>query len=322
MDGTVRVKSLVWLATGVVVTLVSTMLVLQTWRADAAPGDTDATFVPIAPCRLVDTRPSPDRVGPAGALTADETRTVLAHGTNGECPPIPLDATGLSLNVTAVTASAPTFLTVWPGGTMPTASSLNPDPGEPPTPNAVATSLSGTGSFNIYNLAGTVDVIVDINGYYTNASLKEMTQQIAALENEVIQINAKLAAQPFAVTASGDQVELLTDQPFGRRRSIRTVEMTAPADGTIVVTASASAALDTSGVRCSITTDNGAGVDPTHQLDVDHANGPMNASIALTRGFEVSAATSIAASLLCENPGTGDVRIRDSSMTAIFTPAP
>ncbi len=322
MERTVRVRSLGWLATGAAVTMASAMLVLHTSNAGAAPGDVDATFVPMAPCRLIDTRPAPDRVGSGGTLGADDTRTVIAHGSNGDCVSIPTEAIGLSMNITAVGASAPTFITVWPGGERPEVSSLNPVPAQPPTPNAVTTNLSQAGTFDMYNLAGTVDVIVDVNGYYTDASLTELAQKVGALETEVIQINAKLAAQPFAVSASGDQVVLLTDQPFSQIRAIRTVQLTAPSDGTVVVTATASASLDESGVRCAITIDDALGVESSHQLDVDHANGPMNASIALTRAFDVSVATTISPTLICENPGLGEVRVRDSSIVAVFTPAP
>ena len=54
------------------------------------------------------------------------------------------------------------------GTDRPSASSLNPSPGQPPTPNAVNTQLSSGGEFSIFNRAGSVDVIVDINGYYTD----------------------------------------------------------------------------------------------------------------------------------------------------------
>ena len=63
----------------------------------------------------------------------------------------------------------PTFLTVWASGApQPEASSLNPVPGAPPTPNAVTTAINTDGQFDIYNLQGNVQVNADINGYYTD----------------------------------------------------------------------------------------------------------------------------------------------------------
>ena len=109
---TLRVRSLVWFATGVVLTLLATLVVLQAWRVDAAPGDVDSTFVPMTACRLMDTRPAPERIGPNGTLSTADTTTLQATGTNGNCA-IPTDAVGLSMNVTALNATAGGFLTFW-----------------------------------------------------------------------------------------------------------------------------------------------------------------------------------------------------------------
>ncbi len=128
------------------------------------------TFVPISPCRLADTRANPADAGLGGRdtpLTAGETFTLDANGNLGQCTAIPQTATGISMNATSVNPTAPTFITIWPAdATRPLASSLNALPGEPPTPNGVATELSPTGEFSVYNLAGTVDIVIDINGYY------------------------------------------------------------------------------------------------------------------------------------------------------------
>ena len=125
-------------------------------------------FVAITPCRVIDTRPA-SQVGPrATPLGSNETYTVSAHGTSGRCT-IPADAVALSLNVTAVGATLPTFLTIWAAGqARPGSSSLNPAPGQPPTPNAVVTDLSGAGRFSVYNKQGSVHFLADINGYYAD----------------------------------------------------------------------------------------------------------------------------------------------------------
>ena len=132
----------------------------------ATTADQAAAFVAITPCRVVDTRPD-FLVGPRNTpLGADDAYSVVAHGQQGQCN-LPATAAGVALNVTAVGATAPTFLTVFPTGTdRPNSSSLNPTPGQPPTPNAVTTGLSSDGHFSIYNRFGSVDVIADIVGYY------------------------------------------------------------------------------------------------------------------------------------------------------------
>jgi hypothetical protein len=165
MDVGIRQRSGSWFVAGVVATLVVGIVATQAWRVGAAPGDEETNLVPISPCRLADTRPGADRVGTAGTLSAQDTTTFQATGDNGDCTGIPDEAVGVSLNVTALRATERTFITIWPSGDLPTASSLNPDAGQPPVPNAVTTRLSDSGSFQVYNDAGSVDLIIDVNGY-------------------------------------------------------------------------------------------------------------------------------------------------------------
>lgn len=133
----------------------------------ATGGGTPASLVPISPCRLVDTRPAPLTVGDRSTpIGASQAVTFQATGTNGNCT-IPSDATGIASNVTIVNPTAPSYLTVFPAdATRPNASNLNWTPTSPPTPNQVTVALSGTGALKVFNLAGSVDVIIDIVGYY------------------------------------------------------------------------------------------------------------------------------------------------------------
>ncbi|MGZ4725567.1 MAG: hypothetical protein ACXV8L_15280 [Ilumatobacteraceae bacterium] len=131
-----------------------------------------SSFVPITPCRLVDTRPGDDHVGARPtAIGANEVVTLAVWGTNGDCT-IPTTATGIATNTTAVNPTAGSFLTVYPADASPRpkASNLDYVAGSPPTPNQVTVGLSAAGAIDVYNLAGTVDVIVDIVGYYKPAS--------------------------------------------------------------------------------------------------------------------------------------------------------
>ncbi len=135
--------------------------------SSAAGGGTASVLVPIAPCRLVDTRPGSDNVGSRSTpVGAGEVFTVSSWGTNGNCT-LPSGVTGLSLNVTAVGPSASSFLTVYPAdAARPLAASLNWVAGQAPTPNAVTVATSGSGTVSFYNLSGTVDLTVDVVGYY------------------------------------------------------------------------------------------------------------------------------------------------------------
>ncbi|TDT17690.1 hypothetical protein BDK89_3301 [Ilumatobacter fluminis] len=141
--------------------------------ADTSP-EGAATFVGTDPCRILDTRDAPNRVNSFDTLGPSGTITVTASGDVGNCKAadgtaIPAAATGLQLNVTALGASAITDLRVFPGaGAPPTASNLNPYPGEPPVPNAVTVKLDDSDRFSIWNNQGNVDVLVDVVGYYTD----------------------------------------------------------------------------------------------------------------------------------------------------------
>ena len=124
-------------------------------------------YKPINPCRLADIRPAPDTVGPrTSPLGPDESYTLSGWGAVGNCN-LPNGTAGLALNVTAISPSQATFLTLHPTGVpLPLTSNLNPTPGQPPTPNAVNVDLNAAGQFNIFNKFGTVYVIVDVVGYY------------------------------------------------------------------------------------------------------------------------------------------------------------
>lgn len=134
--------------------------------------DPQNVYVAISPCRLADTRPGTDNIGPrATPLGANDTWTLLGTGdVAGPCN-LPSGVSALELNVTALNASALTFLTLYPSDvTRPLASNLNPSPGQPPTPNSVTVTLPASGNFDVYNLAGSVDVIIDVVGYYDDHS--------------------------------------------------------------------------------------------------------------------------------------------------------
>jgi hypothetical protein len=182
---TVRVRSVVWFVTGAVVAALMAVMLMNTLRADAAT-DGESTFVPVTPCRLLDTR-QPGFT----AFGAGETRALDVHGTHGACT-LPSDAVGVSMNVTALDATVVgTYLTIWPDQVaQPNASSLNPSPGQPPIPNAVTTPLSAGGRFKVFNFSGTVQVIIDVNGYYTTTTMTALQDRVAQLETKLANVTA------------------------------------------------------------------------------------------------------------------------------------
>ena len=306
---TLSYRTLVAFFAGVTLTIAATFT-FQAWRADAAPGDTDTTFVPITPCRLADTRAEPDRVGTEGTFAANTTKTFPAHDTHGECT-IPTEAVGLSLNVTAIGATQPTFLTIWPDGNRPNASSLNPSPDEPPVPNAVTTPLSAIGAFRVYNLQGTVNVILDVNGYYTKSTLHDIDTRLTALEaNQPVTASGYAHLGGPALKLGPTVVEVVA------------ATLAAPSDGKVTVIADAhiyNFGGDTEvSAQCSIST--GLTVEDGHQM---FRSMPPGGALSGVRVFDVTAGETTTYRLNCfgsqeDIPG---VFARNAHLAAIFTPA-
>jgi hypothetical protein len=130
-----------------------------------------SVLTPIVPCRLADTRAASAVGARTTPLGAADTVTFTAWGTNGNCN-IPSTATAVLANVTAVNGSASSFLTAFPADqTRPTSANLNWAAGAGATPNNLTVALSPTGQFSLYNQNGSVNVVIDIGGYYSPAPL-------------------------------------------------------------------------------------------------------------------------------------------------------
>jgi hypothetical protein len=70
------------------------------------------------------------------------------------------------MNVTATGASRTTFLTAWPGGgRRPLASDLNIVAGRD-VANLVVVKIGTKGRINLYNAAGSTNLVGDVVGYY------------------------------------------------------------------------------------------------------------------------------------------------------------
>jgi alpha-tubulin suppressor-like RCC1 family protein len=111
-------------------------------------------FTVLSPNRVLDTRWQTP-VGPGGTWTLDLRAAV------------PASATAVTFNLTATGPTASTFVTAWPTGTTrPTASNLNVVAGET-RPNLVTVAVGADRRVSLYNNSGTVDLLVDLTGFYT-----------------------------------------------------------------------------------------------------------------------------------------------------------
>ncbi|MBM0255722.1 hypothetical protein [Micromonospora sp. 4G55] len=117
-------------------------------------------FTPVSPTRIVDSRTG---LGTSGALGANVTRKVTTPSA------LVTDATrALAMNVTAVSPTTSTVITVWPadtGAAKPTASNLNPAAGQIVS-NAVFTGIGPKDAFNVHNLSGSTHLVADVVGSY------------------------------------------------------------------------------------------------------------------------------------------------------------
>jgi hypothetical protein len=176
----------------------------------ATSSGTPSSFVPISPCRLIDTRLGPDNVGPrATPLGSAETWAVLVRGPVGQCA-LPATATGVSLNITVISPSAASFLTVFPpDADRPTAANLNWVARQAPTPNAVTAKLSADGRLGFYNLAGSVDLTVDVVGFYVDAGSTSATDDIQKVQQKQADLSTKVSALGVTVTSLAASVTSL-----------------------------------------------------------------------------------------------------------------
>jgi IPT/TIG domain len=133
----------------------------------AAPSGTAGGEVALPPARITDTRPGSGLPNAGHTLGAGGTLNVQVTGAGG------VPATGVSaaiLNVTVTNTTNQSFLTVWPAGaTRPTASNLNWT-ASVTIPNRVFVPVSATGQISVFNNVGSADVIIDVAGYFTDAT--------------------------------------------------------------------------------------------------------------------------------------------------------
>jgi uncharacterized repeat protein (TIGR01451 family) len=119
-------------------------------------------FYTLAPCRIVDTR-----AAQTPALTPGQERTFVLAG-----PPcgVPIGAAALSLNLAVTSPTAPGNVRLYPAdvAVAPTVSSLNFSAGQTRTNNAIVRAAAdGTVAIKVKNAsAGTVHVVLDVNGYF------------------------------------------------------------------------------------------------------------------------------------------------------------
>jgi hypothetical protein len=186
-------------------------------------------YTAITPTRVCDTRSglndvasgvsgqcanSGTAVGPAGTLSLSFPSSVVPSG-----------ATAVALNVTEADATANSYVTAFPAGeTMPGVSNLNFGPGDVLS-NQVIVKLGSNGQVSLYNNSGNVDLIVDVDGYYTapgtSGSLftamttPERICDTRANQNDVASSVTGQCANSGTAVSGGSSVTVATGLPSG-----------------------------------------------------------------------------------------------------------
>ncbi len=142
--------------------------------AQFAPAHTEDTYVPIAPCRIVDTRSA---AAGQGALQNNYQRDYYVAGTanfpaqggnSGGCG-IPYGATAVAATFTAITPSAAGFLRAWPTGTTAPNATFTNFQAKMNSSTGGTVSVLPTSSgkmLTVKDFGGTIDLVIDVSGYY------------------------------------------------------------------------------------------------------------------------------------------------------------
>jgi hypothetical protein len=126
--------------------------------------DTNATYAPLSPVRVMDTRPA-THIGAPTTLAANVPQTLSIAGAHG----IPADAVAITGNLTVVGQTLAGYVSITPTATStPTTSTLNFPVGDVRA-NGVSAQLNGSGDLSVVYKApsGSANVILDITGYYS-----------------------------------------------------------------------------------------------------------------------------------------------------------
>ena len=164
----------------------------------ALPGASESTVVVVEPTRVLDTRYN---IGLTGQVVAGASRELVVSGvintyveataTTIARQVVPAGATGVLLNVTAVSPTAAGFLSILPGTAtgVPATAGLNFVAGDV-VANAITVALptagANAGKISFYYGAqpagATMHVVADVVGYTTNTGLIDLVNRLTALE--------------------------------------------------------------------------------------------------------------------------------------------
>ena len=160
-------------------------------------------YNPIAPIRVAGTPAAGTPIGPNATIPV-----IVAGGTTG----VPAGATAVVVNLTASGGTAASYLSAYAAGATPaTTSSVNFLAGQT-VANRDIVNVGTGGSINVFNLAGNVNVDVDVDGYYaaTGATFTPLAAPV-----RVTDTRAGTALNGTSIASGGTETFNLTTTASG-----------------------------------------------------------------------------------------------------------
>lgn len=166
-----------------------------------------ARLVPVAPYRLLDTRTGAG-TGVVAKVGPKQSISFPVRGVGGV--PNIAAISAVAVNITGTNPSTTTFVTAYPEGGVPNASNLNLVGGQT-RPNLAMVKIGADGRVRLFNDAGTVDLIVDVVGYYqTGASASTYGGRVVPLSAPFRSFDTR----DYATRLGPNQKEAWNFQPF------------------------------------------------------------------------------------------------------------
>lgn len=176
----------------VVAPVLASSSVVGAARVAVADSPVAASYVPVAPCRLLDTRATASPLGTGQTLTLQVA---------GECA-VPEDSSAVALTITAVDTAAAGFLTVWPADRpQPLASTIAWGGAGEVRANGTLVGLSADGEVSVFVNSPT-HVVVDVSGAFVPASTATAGRFVATTPTRLL--DTRTTARPSA----GDTVRV------------------------------------------------------------------------------------------------------------------
>ncbi len=315
-------------------------------RIVALPGSAESTVVNVDPTRGLDTR---FNVGLTGKFQSQIPRKLKVTGpietyvevtdTRTTKTVVPIGATGVIMNVTAVHPTATGFLSVRPGTAtgLPSTAGLNFGPGDV-IPNHISVAIPTTGPnagrIDLTYVAGTVgqtmDVVVDIVGYTTSSGLADLVTLVGTKADSadvyaknktftkaqvIAEINKRM---PVAQSVRLNDID---PDPAGSTIVIASVTLQAPSAGLIQIVGGTWVFNSSGGfVQCYLTLGSGntgtSGPLADTQRESDVPSGKFGH--CATNGAVAVAAGSHVLNLVANAPAGMD--LDDTTLDAIFVP--